>query len=410
MSPVCGAPDPTLGVAVRLAAYLDCQGRSLGENGFLALAGGPIGTSLLTGLVTIFIALIGYRLILGHMPTMRDGVSWSVRLGVVLALVTSWPAFQTLAYRTVVDGPAEIAAVILPASGLPSEQLDGRVQQAYDTIRLGVMDGQPAPAAADPTASAQQTGQIAAASQQIHFQSPLPNTASMLVIFTSGFSGILKIALGFLLAIAPIAMMSLLFDATLGLFNGWVRALVGSALAVLGVTIVTAIDLMMVESELARLQAFRIGAASLVIDTQGLTTIVALFALASIIVSAAAMRMGSAIKLSLASSPRIQFFDELASRDMRGPALTAIRGRTEQAAGDPDLPHRAAMIREALVRSVQREQANPGSMAGPETPSRHFKISEAAMRTAERDRLSSPISRRGLGMKRRGATRRDKRA
>src|SRR5437763_539074 len=100
MTVFCAAPDASEGVALRLSEYVSCEGRALGENGFQALAGGPLGTSLLSGLVTIFIALIGYRLILGHTPDMRDGIGWTVRLGIVLALVTSWPAFQTLIYRS----------------------------------------------------------------------------------------------------------------------------------------------------------------------------------------------------------------------------------------------------------------------------------------------------------------------
>ena len=123
MTVVCLGPDTALGVAYRLSAYLDCQARALGENGFQAVAGGAMGTALLTGLITVFIALIGYRLLLGHMPDVRDGVGWAVHLGIVLALVTSWPAFQALVYRVAVDAPPSIAAVLLPASGLAASRL-----------------------------------------------------------------------------------------------------------------------------------------------------------------------------------------------------------------------------------------------------------------------------------------------
>src|SRR5438445_13816271 len=99
MTVLCAAPDASQGVALRLSQYVSCEARALGENGFQALAGGPLGTSLLAGLVTIFIALIGYRLILGHSPDMRYGIGWTVRLGIVLGLVTRWPAFQPLVYQ-----------------------------------------------------------------------------------------------------------------------------------------------------------------------------------------------------------------------------------------------------------------------------------------------------------------------
>lgn len=124
----CAAPNPDLGIALRLSDYLDCQARAIGENGFEALVGGPMAASLLSGLVTIFVALIGYRLILGRTPGIDDGVGWAVRLGVVLALVTSWPAYQILVYNVAVDAPAQLSRFILPAAGLPDEGLAGRVQ------------------------------------------------------------------------------------------------------------------------------------------------------------------------------------------------------------------------------------------------------------------------------------------
>lgn len=409
MSLVCGAPDPTLGVAVRVAAYLDCQGRSLGENGFQALAGGPLGSSALSGLVTIFIALIGYRFILGYVPTVRDGIGWSVRLGMVLALVTSWPAFQTLAYRVVIDGPAELAAVILPATGLPAERLDVRVQQAYDTIRLGRMDGPAATATPAPDVIGTPGGEAAPASQQIQFQAALPNTASLLVISTLGTTGVLKIAVGFMLAIAPLALMSLLFQATIGLFNGWVRSLLGAALAVLANTIVTALDLMLVESELGRLQAFHIGGLSSGMDPQALTTIVGLFTLASIIVMISAMRLAGAFKLTLTPVPILATAGHrLPDLALRSPGA-ARNGPIVAGALETEVPHRASIVREALVRSVQREQAALVETRQAQPPSRHTKIGEAAARQ-HHSGPGGPAGRRGLGMRRRSAARRDRKA
>ncbi|MCY7398723.1 MAG: type IV secretion system protein, partial [Sphingomonas bacterium] len=248
MTVVCSGPDTSLGVAYRLSEYLDCQARALGENGFQALAGGAMGTAILSAMVTVFIALIGYKLLLGHVPDARDGVGWAVRLGIVLALVTSWPAFQALVYRVAVDAPPDIAAVLLPASGLAGESLAERVQQSYDTLRLGLDTGQPAAAA--------QAGQPPAAQQVPPLLEPLKKTASLLVISTVGLAGALRIAIGFLLAVAPLAIMSLLFRGTNGLFIGWVRALAGAALGLVGATVVTAIHLVVVESELAHLAAW----------------------------------------------------------------------------------------------------------------------------------------------------------
>lgn len=360
MTVACAAPDADLGVAVRLAGYLDCQARALGENGFQAMAGGPIAAGLLSGLVTIFVALIGYRLILGQIPSLRDGVGWAVRLGIVLTLTTSWPAFQTLFYRVAADSPGELAALLLPASGLPTEGLDDRVQVAYDVMRLG---SSPllAPQAAE-GGTAQASGQTTAGTQPQPAtpasigQPPLPQTASMLVISTEGVMGGLRIALGFLLAIGPLAALALLFDGTLGLFSGWVRALAGSALALLGATIVTAIDLVVVESELAKLQSYARGGIAEVVDQQALTTIVLLFAVAMLIVVLASFRVAGAFRLPSRAPDRL---------DTPEPARWNSGGWSQPSQPSPNLlsasstvpvQARVAAVADALALTVRREQ------------------------------------------------------
>lgn len=360
MTVTCVAPDADLGVAVRLAGYLDCQARALGENGFQAMAGGPIAAGLLAGLVTIFVALIGYRLILGQTPSLRDGVGWAVRLGIVLTLTTSWPAFQTLFYRVAADSPGELAAVLLPASGLPTEGLDDRVQVAYDIMRLGssplpppqAAEGGNAQASGQPTAGAQpQPAPTASIGQP-----PLPQTASMLVISTEGVLGGLRIAIGFLLAIGPLVCLALLFDGTLGLFSGWVRALAGSALALLGATIVTAIDLVVIESELAKLQSYARGGIAEVVDQQALTTIVLLFAVAMLIVVLASVRVAGAFRLP-SRAPDIINTPEPAGWNSGGwshpsqpsPSLLSTSGAMP-------VQTRVATVADALALTVRREQ------------------------------------------------------
>ncbi|MBA3676743.1 MAG: type IV secretion system protein [Sphingosinicella sp.] len=356
MSLVCSEPDSTAGVAVRLSDFLDCQARALGENGFQALAGGPIGMSVLSGLLTIFIGLIGYRLILGEVPGIRHGVNWTIRLGFVLALVTSWPAFQTLVYRVMADGPGEMAAIVLPAAGLPSQGLDGRVQQAYDAMRFGPGSG-PLPSRPAEGANGQGEAAAPALAQPSQFQPPVPKTASLFVLATTGSAAAFRIAIGFLLAIGPLAIMALLFDATLGLFVGWVRALAGMAFASLGAAIVTATGLILVEGELAHLQALRAAGTPHLADPQGLTTIVTVLALLAFVTGLAAMRMTGALRLSWRSSSAQSALGQAQASAALTivPALAtthqaAMAGR--QAAGQG----RAAGVAESLAASVRREQ------------------------------------------------------
>jgi type IV secretion system protein VirB6 len=359
MTLFCAAPDPAAGVASNLSYYLDCQARALGENGFQALAGGPLGMSLLSGLITIFIALIGYRLILGETPNLRDGIGWTLRLGFVLALVTSWPAFQTLVYRVAVDGPSEVAAIVLPASGLPVDGLDGRVQQAYDTIRLGsayqlAQNPVAVPVPTNPDAQPQ----IQVIPQPFQFQPPMPQTASLFVLSTTGFIGAFRIAIGFLLAVAPLAILCLLFDATLGIFAGWVRALTGMVFAGLAALIVTALDLMVVETELAHLQAMRASGLPQVIDPQGLTTIVIVFAVIMLVSSWAAVRMTAAFAPFRAMTARISGLDRRSIDALRIAAPVVQPSQQLITAHERSFTQtRAAAVADALAASMRREQA-----------------------------------------------------
>ena len=362
MTILCDAPDPSLGVAVRLSDYIDCQARALGENGFQAFAGSPLATGLLSALVTIFVALIGYRLILGITPGPRDGVSWALRLGLTLALVTSWPAFQTLIFNVVVDGPREIAAIVAPAAGLYHLDEAARIQVSYDIIRSGLAGA----AEAASEAPLPQGDTAAAAGNAGYFQTPQPWTASLFVLSTLGGSAALKIAIGFLLAIAPIAMLGLLFDATIGVFIGWLRVLAGAVLALVAATLVIAIELVLIEGELVRLQALGgNGASFLALDRQGLFTIVSVFVPVMLVAIWAALKLPSA----LGWSPRPWAIGA------REPSIAPTRRTGTHAGSNSAISSRtaitgertrAASVSDALATTIRREQDGRGeASAGP---------------------------------------------
>ena len=73
--------------------FVDCQAQTIGAAGYEAAAapGSPLSL-LLTGLVTLFVAFYGYRLLFGDTPNVREGVLALVKIGIVLALATSWGA------------------------------------------------------------------------------------------------------------------------------------------------------------------------------------------------------------------------------------------------------------------------------------------------------------------------------
>ena len=98
--------------------YLDCQASTLGAQGYQALAApGSSASLLITGMLTLFVAFIGYRMLFGQLPTIREGVLACVKIGIVLTLATSWPAYQRVIYDVVLHEPANLVAEIgVPAS------------------------------------------------------------------------------------------------------------------------------------------------------------------------------------------------------------------------------------------------------------------------------------------------------
>jgi type IV secretion system protein VirB6 len=256
--------------------HIDCQAQTLGAAGYQAMAAGGSASSLvLGGVLTIFIALFGYRLILGDTPDVRAGILTMVKLGVVLVLATSWPAFRTLAYDVALKGPAELAGAIGGASGLPGagSGLVARLQVIDDEIaELNVIGtGRPpnTDLVAGPTTQPMTPEQQAQERRRLqglasHARWDPAHDLSLLgsarTLFLSGtiaaFASVRLIA-GLLLALGPLFAIFLLFAGTRGLFEGWVRGLVGAALGALGTSIVLGVELALLEPWLAAVMDLR---------------------------------------------------------------------------------------------------------------------------------------------------------
>lgn len=239
-----------------LLSYLDCQAATLGAQGYGALAApGSTASVLLLTLLTVLFALIGYRMLLGEAPTLREGVFTFVKIGIVLALATGWPAYQTLIYDVVFRAPGELAAEIGGASGLPgttggiASRLDG-VDQGLRTLSIyGV--GIPV---IDPNVGVPQVEPQLWAG----FDTFALGASRIVFIGTAaGGFGLVRIAAGFLLALGPLFIAFLLFAGTRGLFEGWLRALIGAALGALVATILLSIELALFEPWVAELVARR---------------------------------------------------------------------------------------------------------------------------------------------------------
>lgn len=209
---------------------IDCHARNIGGYGYGALADPASPVSLaLTALVTIFIALFGVRMLLGHAPGARDVVGDVIKIGLVLTIAASWPAWRTVVYDLVLDGPVEIARSIGLRAGLPESGngLVKRLQDVDDGIVVVTMHG-----------SGRLTGGVSAGADLGDAASGIAladatglgmGRIAFLVSAVGGFS-IVRLGAGVLLALAPLMAGLALFSQTLGLFIGWLRGLAFCAL------------------------------------------------------------------------------------------------------------------------------------------------------------------------------------
>ncbi len=102
------------GVIRGVLATVDCQTRAYAQGGYLALtSGSSVFQTALTALLTIYVALIGYRMLFAQGSTrLSDAPGIALKVGLILALVTSWSTFQTLVFDVADRAPTEIAALV----------------------------------------------------------------------------------------------------------------------------------------------------------------------------------------------------------------------------------------------------------------------------------------------------------
>ena len=97
----------------RVIDHIDCQAQTIGTFGYQSLAApGSTAWTVMTGLLTVFIALFAIRLLFGPTPSARDLVFDVLKIGIVLTLAFSWLAFRPLAYDLTLKGPAEMASAL----------------------------------------------------------------------------------------------------------------------------------------------------------------------------------------------------------------------------------------------------------------------------------------------------------
>lgn len=249
MAGFCPAPAPDLGMVRSLLGSVDCNVQAMSQLGYGAVAGpGSQLPAILTTLLTLYVAVFGLRLLLGMAPLrVGDLTVMVLKLGVVLALATSWPLYQQLVFNTLFRGPEQLAAQMMAAIQPPGSLL-GR--NPYDGLQVAYDQFQAASAffvRISPAASSPFTGGVPFAAMSMTMASYL------MLFFSLGMVLVSKIVLGLLLALGPAFVAFLLFDATRGLFEGWLRAALAFALVPLLATVMLVAQLALIEPQLVDL-------------------------------------------------------------------------------------------------------------------------------------------------------------
>jgi len=343
-------PSVTTGNAflVQTLSHLDCQAQTLGSFGFQSLAspGSPAALAL-TALLTLFVALYGVRLLFGPSDEPRDLVKLVLRAGIVLTIALSWPAWRIAAYDTVLYGPAEIAASIMPSTlPDPRQNFPQRLQTVDTAIAVFTAEG-----------TGRQTGKVIDQGPASGFRpvaleddAGLAWSRTIFLASTIGSLAMLRIAGGLLLALAPLLAGLLLFDMSRGLFVGWLRGLALVALGSLGITVLLAVEVAILEPWLADILNKRgLGYATPTAPTELLAMVIA-FAVAAtgllvILGKVAFQNVWTGVPVSVSQLNR---------------NLSAGRQSTELVyAGTPGSAtiSRAAAISESVAHSLRREEA-----------------------------------------------------
>jgi type IV secretion system protein VirB6 len=232
-----------------MLAHVDCQATTLGSIGFQSLAQpGGLGQTAITTLLTLLIATFSIRLLAGRGVSGGDLIGTSLKVGIALTLAASWPAFRIVIYDLVLHGPAELAAGLHVDNQLPGmgQGMAMRLQAADDGIMALTAQGTGREVYA-PVADGGTTFKAIALDDH-------PAMGWARVAFLVGTLGPLvaiRLVAGLLLALAPVMAGALLLGATRGLFAGWARGLVLCLIGSLGLTVVYAAELAVLEPWLA---------------------------------------------------------------------------------------------------------------------------------------------------------------
>jgi len=345
MDQICHAAGDA-GLIGGLIGSVDCHIRVLVHESYNGLVGpGTTFGLVLTSLLTIYIALIGYQLALGHGGLrIFDLPVAALKVGLIMAFVTSWAAYQHVVFDLLFDGPRDIAQALLaptaPAHG--GSDLYKGLEHAYAELS----DAASAYGAqATPSANLLQGGPMLGSGL-------LWISALVMLLATIGVILAAKIVLAFLLAIGPVFIALFLFDATRGFFDGWLKTTIAFALTPLAVNVFGATMLLVLAPFI---NALKEGVASGAFEMGPIVTIALIIAVFAVVMSIA-IRMSAGITSGFSTN---QHGQPKRGRDWRGRAPSQ----------EFDAPHSG-------------ERLQPGAAGAPARDQDHFANASETRRTS----------------------------
>ena len=370
------------GVIRGVLGAVDCQTRNFAEAGYSALTqSSSVFQVGLTALLTIYVALIGYRMLFAaNGARLSDAPGIALRIGAILALVTSWATFQTLVFDVAARAPIQIAAIVAApmqggASALAADPIGG-LQTAYDqlteaAVTFGKLAGPNMKGYASPAAAAAEA---------------LSAASGVLFMASAGVIAAATLTIGVLTAVGPLFIAMLLIPATRGLFGGWVRALAAAAFVTLLGWLVIVLMLSVIEPWLVTVAQQR---EALKPDPQ------------TAISAAALVFVFGAGQLALAIGACIMAAGFQLRRPSSAPARDSARPANTQVSVTPEYASRA----QRLAFDLQRDQAaaasrlHPTTLAAASTPGR----ASASAPSERPSRLGETYRRPAVGARRLGA-------
>ncbi len=207
----------TEGVANGIAAALqavDCVAGNVTGQAFgrLFAPGGSMAT-VLTILLTLYVAFFGIQLLTGRASLgVKSLTPRMMTVGLVLTFATSWVAYQSVVWNLAVGAPDWIAGVLTGDRGSATQTFAAKIDVVFQAVQ---------------EANQGNTNDISA------FSPPgmMWLGAILLLLGTVGVLVTARIALAVLIALGPIFVVMALFNGTRGLFAGWVKGLTMLALA-----------------------------------------------------------------------------------------------------------------------------------------------------------------------------------